>query len=520
MKILWPMLLIWMLTSGFPVAAYEHRDSLVDFVEYRDNVITQNKQHRKPYFLLFSAEWCHWCHEFAEHTLTRQDVADFLNREFVNVFIDTDIHNAAYVKYRATGLPYVVFLNPDGTLHYKYTGTLYGDDFLDVIEEVAGAVGRGKFALGMEANQLSYAPPEQLMTSELQMISEIFRQGILENFDVKEQGLGRGRKLILPRTFSYLIHNSGDKQAQYVEQISNTMERAVDRIFDPVEGGFFRYAEKRNWQIPHYEKFADLNAGSVLLLYQLNQISPSAGLKQAADKTLSYLTTTLFDARSRSFLSFQIADTRYYSLDEKQRVNVRPPKVMNKIFTDRLVMTLSYLIQVVEITRDPALSQQVTQSLDFLMAMDEVNNGLMRYYETTDKKWKLRGGLSDHAYVAKLFSDAATHYQDSDYADYTARVLIAAIDRYYDEKRGIFIDPSVDDSNNVEYLMEMNSLFALAIDGLGDRLKPGGPRIVNSIVRYFSKMSETLEERLWNAVEWEFAESYVPFLEIVNSTVQ
>ncbi len=143
MRNLWLLLLIWMLTSGFPVAAYEHRDSLVDFVEYRDNVITQNKQHRKPYFLLFSAEWCHWCHEFAEHTLTRQDVADFLNQKFVNVFIDTDIHNSAYVKYRATGLPYVVFLNPDGTLYYKYTGTLYGVDFLDVIEEVAGSVGRG-----------------------------------------------------------------------------------------------------------------------------------------------------------------------------------------------------------------------------------------------------------------------------------------------------------------------------------------------------------------------------------------
>jgi len=99
-------------------------------------------------------------------------------------------------------------------------------------------------------------------------------------------------------------------------------------------------------------------------------------------------------------------------------------------------------------------------------------------------------------------------------------VLIAAIDRYYDKKRGIFIDPSVDDSNNVEYLMEMNSLLALAIDGLGDRLRPGGPRVVNSIVRYFSQMGEALEDRLWNAVEWEFAESYVPFLEIVNKTVQ
>ena len=511
------LLLICSLTSVFPVAAYEHHDSLVNFVEYSDNVISQNRQHNKPYFLLFSAEWCHWCHEFAENTLVRQDVADFLNQKFVNVFIDTDIHNAAYVKYRATGLPYAVFLNPDGTIYYKYTGTLYGDDFLDLIDEVAAGVGVGQYALGMEASHISYAPPDKLMISELQAISDIFGQGLLDNFDAKEHGLGRERKLVLPRSFSYLLKHAGDgDNEQSIQLIVKTMERAVDRIYDPLEGGFYRYAEKRNWQIPHYEKFADLNAGAVLLLYQINQVSPSPRLKQAADKTLSYLMSTLFDEKSGSFLSFQIADTHYYSLDEEQRKKVRQPKVMSKIFTDRLVMTLSYLLQVVEITKNQELSRQVIQSLDFLIAMNGVHKDLMRYYSVVDKKWMLAGGLSDHAYVAKLFGDAARQYQDSAYADHAARVLIAAIDQYYDQKQGIFVDPNVDDSTNFEYLMEMNSMFALAIQRLGDRLDPGGPRIVNSIVTYFSQMGEPLEDRLWNAIEWEFAEAYVPFLEVVE----
>ena len=521
MKVIRLLLLICSLLPVVPVAAYEHHDSLVEFVEYSDNVISSNRQHNKPYFLLFSAEWCHWCHEFAENTLVRKDVSDFLNQNFVNVFIDTDIHNAAYVKYRATGLPYAVFLNPDGTIYYKYTGTLYGDDFLDVIDEVAAGVGAGQYALGMEGNHVSYEPPDQLMTSELQAISDIFSQGLLENFDAREYGLGRERKVILPRSFSYLLKHAGDSENEPLTQlIVKTMERAVDSIYDPFEGGFYRYAEKRNWQIPHYEKFADLNAGAVLLLYQINQVSPSPRLKQAADKTLSYLMSTLFDEESGSFLSFQIADTRYYTLNEKQRQKARQPKVMTKIFTDRLVMTLSYLLQVVEITGNQELSRKVRQSFDFLIAMNGVNKNLMRYYDLGAKKWLLSGGLSDHALVAKLFSDAARHYQNPDYANHAARILIAATERYFDPKQGIFIDPDVDDSTNVEYLMEKNSLLALAIAGLGDRLNPGGTRIINSIVTYFSRMSEPLEDRLWNAVEWEFAESYVPFLEIAESSIQ
>ena len=91
-----------------PALAYEHENSLVNFQEYSENVIRKNRIENKPYFLLFSAEWCYWCHQFAKRTLSRHDVADYLNKHYINVFVDADINNSAYVKYRATGLPYTV----------------------------------------------------------------------------------------------------------------------------------------------------------------------------------------------------------------------------------------------------------------------------------------------------------------------------------------------------------------------------------------------------------------------------
>ena len=67
-------------------------------------------------------------------------------------------------------MPYTVFLNPDGTLYYKYTGTLYGDAFLDVIREVAAEAGEGKYALGMESSRIEYQPPARL---DNQMLAEL-----------------------------------------------------------------------------------------------------------------------------------------------------------------------------------------------------------------------------------------------------------------------------------------------------------------------------------------------------------
>jgi hypothetical protein len=501
----------------FPASAYEHVDSLVDFQEYSEEVITRNKYRNKPYFLLFSADWCYWCHQFADNTLVRQDVADYLNQHFVNVFIDADIDKNAYVKYRAAGLPYTVFLNPDGSLYFKYAGTLYGDKFLTVIKEVAAKTGIGKYALGMEANQVSYTPPASLPLPDLEDMPVAFKLGLLDNLDTSEYGLGKGQKAILPRTFMYLLENTDTSdREQVINWITKTLERAIDRIYDPVEGGFYRYAETRSWQIPHFEKLADLNAGAVLLLYQVNQVNPSPRLKEAADKTLAYLSSKLFHPLTGTFLSFQVADHSYYSLDEEQRKSVVKPRVMDKVFTDRLAVTLGYLIRVIEYTEDRILEIRVRQSLDFLARMIVKNEGMNRYYVVTKRQWLGRSELSDYAYVASLFTDAATRFESTHYEDIATRVVQTAIRDFYDDKERIFIDPNIDASTNVEYLMTANGLLAQSITSLGDRLNARDRKIVRSSITYFSLMGEVLEDRFWNAVEWEFAEAYVPYLQILK----
>lgn len=496
-----------------PAQAYEHKQSLVQFLEYEEGVIEEAKREKKPYFLLFSAQWCHWCHEFAEHTLVRKDVANYLNDRFTNVFIDVDIHNAAYVKYRATGLPYTVFLNPDGSIYYKYTGTLYGDDFLDVIKQVARDAGPGQSAYGAEYTQVNYAPPELLTHADLADLPVTFYQGMAENFDPEEHGLGMGQKSILPRTFLYLLQSaqSADRH-DVIDAIGRTLGQAIDTIYDPIEGGFFRYAETRDWKIPHYEKFADLNAGTILLLYQINELRPSPEFKRAADKTLEYLMTTLFDEDTGAFLSFQIADTRYYFLSRESRETAGKPKVMDKIFADRLAATVSNLLEVLDYANISDLNKKIMRSLDFLGEMIMRGEDMSRYYEISQRQWRGRAGLSDHAYIGSLFTKAAARFQNPQYASVALKVMRGALDEFYDEKSRVFLDPTVDTARSAEYLMEMNGILALTMMELGDVLAQNTNELVTPVLKYFSLMGEVLEDRLWDGVEWEFAETYVPYL--------
>ena len=510
---------LWAATA-VPALAYEHHESRVDFVEYADDVIERNRGQHRPFFLLFSAEWCHWCHEFAERTLVRKEVYTYLNENFVSVFIDADIHNAAYVKYRASGLPFAVFLNPEGKVHFKYSGTLYGDQFIDVLRDIRTTIEQGISIPGQDIVFEPYVPPETLDVSDLIALSRDFRDGILENFDPVEHGVGRGEKAILPRTFLYLLEHAGDEERRgVIDGVGKTLNRAIGAIYDPVDGGFFRYAETRDWQVPHYEKMADLNAGAVLVLSRLERLSPDPALAQARKRTIDYLQSTLYEPARGAFLSFQEADTRYFRLDADRRATKPAPAVAGKIFTDRLAGTLDHLIGVLARSNDPALERQVTQSLEFLASVVEGGQRLQRFYRLDGAGWHTDSLLRDYALVALVFQKASRYFSEPRYARVAHAVIESAIDLFHDDERGIFVDPSFADDDSIEYLMEMNAMLGLAMM----RLDEDGYRqrwdVVESLMTYFSGVGALLDDRLWESSDWEVMEAYVPYLEAIDAFV-
>jgi uncharacterized protein YyaL (SSP411 family) len=486
-------------------------------VEYADGVLQQHKDKKRPYFLLFSAQWCYWCKVFAERSLTRKEVFTYLNENYVNVFIDADIHNALYVRYGATGLPFTVFLNPNGSTHFKYGGTLYGEDFLDVIRRIKSDIAQKVSIKGEDATPSEYSPPAKLADRDLEAMRRDFKRGVQSGFDAQAHGFGNREKTVLPRTFLYMLSSTkGNEREAAVRSIRQALDTAIDRIHDPVEGGFFRYAETKDWQIPHYEKMADLNAGVVLLLYRLNKESASKKFQQAADKTLVYLTSTLYDSKTGSFLSFQEADEHYYTLNADGRKHAKKPLVIRKAFTDRLAGTLDYLIDVLDYTSAPSLENKIKSSLEFLGTMILEGNGMRRYYSLSGNQWLGKSTLQDYALVGHVFLKAASRFNNPRYRDLARRSVQAAIDSFFDKDRQIFIDASFGLADDIEYLMEMNGLLAQTMMDLEDQKGGQYADLVSGLMTYFSHMDEIFEDHLWEADNWEFTERYVPYLRAVD----
>ena len=282
------------------------------------------------------------------------------------------------------------------------------------------------------------------------------------------------------------------------------------------QGAFFRYAEKRDWRIPRYEKFADLNAGTVLLLYRLNEGSRSSELKNAADQTLRYLTSTLFDPEIGSFLGLQEGDNSYYLLSSNLRKVAKAPRVDDKIFTDRLATTLGYLVEVLDYTSEQSLEKKVKQSLEFLAAMVRESGQVYHYYSAAEKRWLGEGSLPDHALLGALFVKAAARFPDDDYLDVAASVARVSTARFFDKEKRIFVDSFLDDVGGFEYLTEMNGWLAQMMIDLGGRSGADNAATPEALITYFSGMDRVLEKRIWDAERWQFTERYVPYLRAVD----
>lgn len=505
------------LLFGFTTLAapYTHHKLPINFLEHNTKAFELAKKENKPIFILISAVWCFWCKVFDEKTLVSENVYTYLNENYINVFVDADINRELYFKYQATALPYIVFLKPDGSLLHKYGGTLYADDFLGLLEMLRKKAYLKADEAGGKAD--AYSPPSRLDLKNVDAIRTIFIEAFSENFDEDEFGVGNHRKFILPQTFLYLTGRAGKNQKRFARMVGQTMKKAVEKIYDPIEGGFFRYAEKRDWQIPHYEKMLEVNAAMLLLLLKSDAAMPSSGLKEAAEKTAQYLSTQLFDDSVGAFMAFQVADEEYYHLSAKKRKKALRPEIIKKVFVDKLAESLYYLLDVSPLLKDPAFDKKIKRGVEFLAKMLNEENRVRRYYSIDDGKWLLSGTLADHAYLGLLFSKAHKVFKNPKYLKLSSKAIGDATKRFWNINSEIYEVGSSVGPKNLEYLMELNSVIATARLHNEEHESGGEPdKNIEPMLSYFSGLGDILSERVWESKDFVFLEVYARYLAAVE----
>ncbi|MEX0862501.1 thioredoxin domain-containing protein [Nitrosopumilus sp.] len=286
----------------------QHANNPVDWYGWNDIALKKAKDENKPIFLSVGYSSCHWCHVMAHESFENEDVAQFMNENFVNIKVDReerpdidDIYQkVCQIATGQGGWPLSVFLTPDQKPFY--VGTYF---------PVLDSYGRPGF--GSICRQLSQAWKEkprdiesaadkfidtlhktetiQTPTTLERVILDEAALNLFQLGDATYGGFGSAPKFPNAANVSFLFRYSKlsglSKFNDFALKTLNKM--AKGGIFDQIGGGFSRYSTDAKWLVPHFEKMLYDNALIPVNYAEAYQITKDPFYLDILKKTLDFV---------------------------------------------------------------------------------------------------------------------------------------------------------------------------------------------------------------------------------------
>ena len=307
----------------------QHKDNPVDWYPWGDAALAEAKASDKPIFLSIGYSACHWCHVMERESFENEEIAEIMNRLFVNIKVDReerpDLDSIYMTAVQAMtghgGWPMSVFLTPDGEPFYG--GTYFPNDerggmpsFPRVLQSVHDAY-RNRHA-DIVGNSARLVAAIKSRTEAQQSIEPITRalfsnayRTLSADFDDIRGGTGIQPKFPQPTLYEFLLaHAESARNDDALNFTSLTLTKMAEGgIHDQVGGGFHRYSVDSVWLVPHFEKMLYDNAQLASLYLHAWQASRDQLFKNVATSTLDYLAREMRHQPSGAFWSATDADS-------------------------------------------------------------------------------------------------------------------------------------------------------------------------------------------------------------------
>jgi uncharacterized protein len=387
----------------------------------------------KPVLLAISAVWCHWCHVMDETTYSDSRVLSAIAADYVAVRIDNDRRPDLNRRYNMGGWPTVAFLTASGEV---LTGATYlpPDQFLTALERVRDYYAEHAAALLGAADERAVAgaasappadappadgPPAATVAPDASAAAAAVR-AVAALYDPLYGGLGSEPKFPQPEAIGLLLTagvRSGDERL--VDMARHSLDAmAAGGLYDTVEGGFFRYATRRDWSTPHFEKLLDDNARLALLYLDAFAYTGHAAYAEVALGVVAYLTAVLAAPDAPVFFGSQDADEHYYACDAAGRRALAAPPVDRTVFVDSNALVVRALLRGAALLDRPDLLEAALAALDDLWQRGHGRHAMTHYLGGP-----IDGLLADQANMTAALLDA---YEVSGERAYLARARLVA----------------------------------------------------------------------------------------------
>ncbi len=259
----------------------QHAYNPVDWYPWGEEAFSKAKTENKPIFLSIGYSSCHWCHVMAHESFEDEDVAKFLNENFVSVKVDREerpdvdeVYMKAVMSMTGSGgWPLTIFLTPNlepffGGTYFPLTPKYGMPSFINVAKGISGSWKTERKRIVESAAQMKNTLQEMYDVKKdpnsnvgESVIDECYAN-LATSFDREYGGFGESPKFPTPSNLFFLTRYSTSKPSKMaLTMVTKTIDAMMaGGIYDQVGGGFHRYSTDRYWLVPHFEKMLYDNA--------------------------------------------------------------------------------------------------------------------------------------------------------------------------------------------------------------------------------------------------------------------
>ncbi len=306
----------------------QHAHNPVDWYPWGDEAFQRAKDQDKPVLLSIGYSACHWCHVMEMESFENEDIADLMNRLFINIKVDREelpdldelYQYSVQILGRGGGWPLTVFLTPERMPFYGGTyfppAERYGQQaFPDILVSVSDAYRERKWALADTIDDLKLVlkriTEKVPVADELNIHDvEVAVSTILRDYDPSHGGFGSAPKFPSALQLSLLLKLYKRKNdSTILDAIENTLRHMAEGgIYDQLGGGFHRYTIDERWLIPHFEKMLYDNVIVSRVYLDVFKVTKNPFYRRIAEETLNYLLRDMHH-RDGGFYSSEDADS-------------------------------------------------------------------------------------------------------------------------------------------------------------------------------------------------------------------
>ena len=448
-----------------------NRAAEIDWRPWGEPAFAEARRFGRPILLSLSAVWCHWCHVMDETSYSDSRVIAAINEHFVPVRVDNDRHPDVNRRYNMGGWPTTAFLSASGE---TITGGTYlpPDQMLETLARVKAFFADNRTALlALETTEQAHAADGAAARAHMGGVprrrglpaddfagdpevpgdipTEIALQ-VVHAFDPVHGGTGTEPKFPQAEVFGFALAYAALRTArgERTDSAAAVPERHADLqpgrlgevvrttltamatggLYDHVGGGFYRYATRRDWTVPHYEKMLEDNARLAALYLEAAGLAGqpgeeaaggdgvgAAGLASAGDAALyrraaggaiDYLLGALWLGDPPAFAGSQDADEHYYLLDAAGQAGLSAPFVDRTVYVDWNALAARALLRAATLLERPQLAARATELLEHLLAHARRNGAMVHYLTPGGAPGEGAPLLVDQAAVAAALLDA------------------------------------------------------------------------------------------------------------------